>query len=233
MLRRILVLDFDGTITISDTTSVIGQAVYSLKKLSVAWTHYTKMYEECHVPKPKGLGPDAWDKVCDYERESRACELRSIDELELQNHFEGVVIRDLLQLVKQKVELRPGLHDIMKKYDETFVISLNWSKDLIHDLTAIPKANIFCNDLLSRDNEVYSGQFTKQILTGCDKYEVLKQICDISKNGPELKVTYIGDSFGDLPCVLAENVTGYIIGDQLSHLDLDVPTIQGFDEVEC
>ncbi|CAH03069.1 Cto1p [Kluyveromyces lactis] len=233
MLKRILVLDFDGTITTSDTTSIIGQSVYNLKSVPVAWTHYTKIYEECYIPKPENLAPDAWKVVCDYERASRRCELSSINELELQDHFKDVVIKDLLQLVKEKVDIRPGLQELMQQYNKTYVLSLNWSKDLIHDLTGISKSDIYCNELKSRDGEVYSGQFTKQILTGWDKYEMLKEICDLDKVQGDQSITYIGDSFGDLPCILAKEVDGYIIGDRLKHLDIDVPTIQRFDEVKC
>ncbi|KAL2709794.1 hypothetical protein KLU848_1544 [Kluyveromyces marxianus] len=229
MLKRILVLDFDGTITTKDTTSLIGESVYRLKDVKVPWNHYTKVYEAHHVPKPRSLGTNPWITVCNYERDAKSCELASINELEAQDHFKDVVIQDLLQVVKPQVQVRPGLREMMGQFHETYIVSLNWSKDLIHDLTGVRKGNIFCNDLISRDNVTYNGYFTKQVVTGLDKYNLLKdKILD-----PKSEVTYIGDSFGDLPCILAEGVKGYIIGDSLKHLQLDVPTIQGFDEVQC
>ena len=151
MLKRILVLDFDGTVTMSDTTSIIGESVYKLKEVSVAWSHYTNVYERCHIPKPKSFDSNVWDMICEYERESRKCELNSITELEAQSHFKDVIIDDLLQLVKQKIQIRSGLDDLIHRFDDTYILSLNWSKELIHEVTGIPKAKIYCNELLSRD----------------------------------------------------------------------------------
>lgn len=225
MAGRILVLDFDGTITTTDTTGVIGQTVYQLKKLALPWNHYTSIYEKHYISRPENFNPDAWGVVCDYERRIRTCELSSIDELEAQEHFKDVKIHDLVELASQEVRVRAGLPQLMDRFDITYILSINWSRDLIHEVTGISKNNIFCNDLLSRDGIHYSGGFSKSIVCGWDKYLKLQQLKE------EGSVTYIGDSFGDLPCVLDNDVNGYIIGEKLRSLPVEMQFIESFDEV--
>ena len=256
-MHRIIISDFDSTITKKDTIHVLARLPYLIKpNFTPKWSHFNdfylrnrdKLYPEIlthrHVPllPPKFHG---FNSVADYKRILsrefeyqnllRDLEMTSTDEMERYKLFEGISFRDVeryveLLRVSNPPIVRPEFSDFMRLSNipaqDFYIVSVNWSSEFIRCVVEmegcgchlIEVENIFCNDLTSDKNGVYTGEFSNTVLTGVDKVEVMET--NILRNlGRDADPWYIGDSGADLLCILHPLVNGVLFVDPSKGLD--------------
>lgn len=162
-------------------------------------------------------------------------EIKSIDRIEKHGCLKGMCHNDLIEkgkLIKKRDDVlnvlkkfiskkqpqncekfllrEPNSTDELKSHIERnlYIISTNWSKDLIFgslfELASENKFNknsIFSNDLIF-DNNCSVGKLNRKVLCALDKLEIFDQLNTSKSN---LSV-YIGDSNTDLPCLCEYNI---------------------------
>lgn len=224
MIKKIIVCDFDETITTKDTVSILGSIPYYLKPdLQPNWEHFINIYSNCSnnirtLPIFNGARKisnnnfrELFKDELEYQTKLKIKELSSIVELEKEKIFKGIDKNDIELLI-----IRDQLKSLVRKhclkslslFDEIFIISLNWSKYFISQLTDVPTEYIYCNDLILGVNNKYTGEFSKDIITGVDKLEKLKNIIERYSNS---QIWYIGDSETDLLPILYPGVYGILL----------------------
>ncbi|CAB4252770.1 similar to Saccharomyces cerevisiae YCR015C Putative protein of unknown function [Maudiozyma barnettii] len=170
----------------------------------------------------------------EYQRLCRNIELNSIQEIEKYNLFKGVSTRDVSTYVHSLFNgsvdsiVRKGFIECLGTLNidvhDLFVISINWSRELIQDAISqqyISSSNIYCNDLLLDQNKeskcVYTGNFSKSLLTGSDKIEVLNKLYEDNNGSNNAenynKFWYVGDSETDILCILEPQINGILLLD--------------------
>lgn len=245
-LMKLLICDFDETITVKDTISPLARLAYLVKpQFRPAWKHFEETYMDGYnrlqpkfaakrsLPLFRQRDPvittdnyrDIFASEIEYQQQCREIELNSIREMEQKGLFKGVTTSSVKEYVSsrfgqmQNQIIRPGFKNCvtsaLNNYGfELRVISINWSRELIE--AAIPEGlihgdDIRCNDLLV-EGGVYTGEFSKCLLTGCDKEVVLSSmVSEVSAAGSEY--WYIGDSETDLLAILHPDVNGVVLLD--------------------
>ncbi|TPX32973.1 hypothetical protein SmJEL517_g04012 [Synchytrium microbalum] len=203
-----LLMDFDETITIKDSTSHISHLAYANDPTrSPLWSHFTSYYYE------------------DWERQANSSETRNASTLEAYltsfRHVEEASIarindskvlrdierHDLSDGVDNASLVQPFFYDFLDAYKHAHpetknikIVSLNWSKDLVSGVSGVPNENVISNDL-EFDGDVSTGFIAGGVFTGVDKLASLQAVMP-DFGGEELYGIGVGDSVSDLPMLL-------------------------------
>lgn len=231
----ILVLDWDETLTVRDTTGEIAHAAEKCASRKYSFAYFTEKYLASYAAfldqfQREHGKIDSVEKEIEYQKQLRKVELESIIRLEKYDFFKGIPFITFTDLASH-IELKPGSVEFLKSWKlPVYVLSINWCKSMIetclkqHGLSDIV---VLANDLEHREG-VTTGSFRNDvdIRTGYDKSIILRDLKAIY-NGSQ--VIYVGDSHGDvLPIVDAD--VGILIengkGKQILELILDLQQIE-------
>lgn len=243
--RLVIFCDFDLTCTLVDSSAILAEiAILKASKgddnsdsliprrssidMRNSWNalsrQYTEEYEQCI----ESLLPKEEAKTFNYEAlynglkqltsfekqaNSRVVEsgmLSGMNIEEIKRAGERLILLDgctdfFQKVVKRKKELNVDLH----------VLSYCWCADLIRSAFS----SVGCLDELSirsnefkYENSISTGEISGNIESPMDKLEAFKDI--LSNSGKHLSV-YIGDSVGDLLCLIEADV-GIVVGSSAS-----------------
>ncbi|EDO16194.1 hypothetical protein Kpol_1014p12 [Vanderwaltozyma polyspora DSM 70294] len=202
---NVIIADFDETITVKDTISIVAKMPYIFKanKNLPEWSFFTDYYLSIYkqnirnfkrsIPIVSSSLPNNIDDYYsslsnefNYQKFLKAnIEELSIDKLTKYNVFKDISVSQVKQFARD-----PGCHDLVRKGFQQFltnyqhhfnIISINWSKEFISNVIKnnceidIPLQSINCNDLLL-DNGVYTGTFSRDNIVGSDKVVTLEKI---------------------------------------------------------
>lgn len=234
-MKNIIIADFDETITVKDTISVLARLPYNTKAgLEPSFQYFTDNY----LRRWKELGPmapsrnlpllaDCMDGYGDkdfrslfgseikYQEYNRQIEKCSTDEMTKSHIFKDISHPEVDNFARNvsDVTIREGFRDCIKNAENFYIISVNWSTEFIHSSIgseSLEKSNIYCHNLLSEGNK-YTGEFSNELLTGFDKVKALKNI--IKKFSNDRTFWYVGDSETDLLTILHPEVNGILLLD--------------------
>lgn len=200
----ILVLDWDETITVKDTTKLIAQLAEDYSTSRIQFSYFTKEYLADYfsfeAEFKNTYGPiDSVDKEQNFQKQLRTIELRSIDRIVSNKFLKGIssqVFRD----AAPSIEIKPDCLSFLRSWtDPIYILSINWCRFLIQECLShhnLSHVSVLANDLEFVDG-ITSGNFKPgfNLRTGLDKQEMLKVIRQ--KHSAD-KICYIGDSHGDL-----------------------------------
>lgn len=216
MPSRVLVCDWDETITVKDTTALMAQTAYINKQGLPAFDRFVRI----HTAAALALGAKNWPRISiadeiAYQRHARPVEMASIDAIERAQIFRGLTHAQFAAQALQ-IDLRPGFEAAMVLVKASrcpiYILSVNWSTTLIeatlalHGITGI---EVIANELEVDSLGVTTGRFDhrREIRTGADKMDELNRIRRANKG---CTIVYIGDSSGDvLPLRVAD--TGVVM----------------------
>lgn len=219
----VVILDWDETITESDTMGTLAQAV----KDSGKWQHFVDAYTTDLETHEKFYGArTCLEDQYGYLASLSAVEMTSIGRIESAKYFEGVSSQDL-ESAARKVTIRGGFVDFCGTLASEFgvkfeILSVNWSEEFIrYALQNVVDSSqwiVKANNLEFGQDGLCTGSVSKNkqdgIRTAIDKVEYLrirlKQLHE--KDGC---LVYIGDSNTDLPCLLEADF-GIIMGENSS-----------------
>ncbi|KAH4071615.1 hypothetical protein HBI70_044130 [Parastagonospora nodorum] len=224
------ILDFDGTITQSDTLNTLVSIVASSKPefpteerwkgvVDAYMSDYTSTLEALA---PNGKLPTTVGGEKKLLRDLKAVEQRSLDRVFEARIFEGVT-RDMVEEGAERavrggeVRMRDACVDFMRsvlasKEDRLHVLSVNWSRHFIASClkaagVLVDPAVILANELEGiEEGRPSSGQISPdgsmKIVTSGDKLQYLEQM----RQQGNARVVYVGDSWPDVECLLAADV---------------------------
>ncbi|KAF5202932.1 Bifunctional th2 protein [Thalictrum thalictroides] len=239
--RLAIFSDFDLTCTVVDSSAILAEIAIltapktnqnepdnSLVRMSssdlrntwgVLSTQYTEEYEQCIesiLPSEKatefhyeGLCK-ALEQLCDFEKRanSRVVEsgvLKGINKEDIKRAAERIKLQDGCTGFFQKIAKNEELNA------DTHVLSYCWCGDLIRSAFSSGGLNdldIHANEF-AYEGSISTGEIIKKVESPMDKVRVFREITDSDKEN-HLSV-YIGDSVGDLLCLLEADV-GIVIG---------------------
>ena len=230
-----LICDFDGTLTVSSTLSILSSIGYTRNPDARSWTEITSAYsrdlrlhDETYTQPRVSLRQEL-----EYQDSLRSVERASIERIERAGIFRNVTVSDLARgaatAVQQgKLRMRPGWDRLVKMVwdagGNVQVVSVNWSRVFIRAAihTAFPSVasrgqkadlvDVVANDI-SADG---SGRITRHfggpdggIWTAEDK------ACLVFQAAPhrlsDSRTLYVGDSVTDLGCLAAPGVVGIVV----------------------
>lgn len=152
----------------------------------------------------------------------KAVEQRSLKRVAKYKIFTKLTRDNITEGAKKAVEsgdvaLRPGLMEFLnkRKEDNVHIISVNWSRHFIHSCLKasgleFSHANIHANELHGIDTkEPSSGKVCGDMVASDDKLRSFLKI----RKGCECQAVFVGDSWGDLECLIAADV-GICIRDE-------------------
>ncbi|KAJ8639094.1 hypothetical protein MRB53_015788 [Persea americana] len=203
------------------------------KSWDVLSSQYAEEHEQC-IERIMPSEPDeafnyeglckALDELSDFERRanSRVIEsgvLKGLNSEDIKRAGERLVLQDgctvfFQQLVKRMVELNADVH----------ILSYCWCGDLIRSAFSsggLNVLNIHSNEFKYAES-VSTGELIRKVESPMDKVRAFKDILKTSgEEGKHLSV-YIGDSVGDLLCLLEADV-GIVIGSSSSLRRIGLP----------
>lgn len=232
MSNRVLVCDWDETITVKDTTGLVAQTAYTHKHGLPAFDKFIQIYSAAS----RDFGAHKWlrDSIDDeiaYQRRARSVEMASIGAIERAGIFLGLTLAQFAAQAPQ-VELRPGFKTFVEENAPypIYIVSVNWSKTLIEATLAhygISGIEVVANDLEIDLLGVTTGRFDPRwdIRTGADKMDELARIRRAHEG---CALVYVGDSSGDvLPLRVAD--TGIVM--RGGRAGANFPTLEVLREV--
>lgn len=236
---RVLVMDWDETITRKDTTFLVAQAA-SGRNLGPSFSHYTRVYMDAYEKYNSKWGArKTVEEETEYHRGMREVEMSLISALERDGYFKGISRSDIAAQAK-KVELASGFRELVehvqKNWHPLYILSVNWSVTLIEEalrLAKIPGIKVLANELEFDENGKATGQFDRSldIRTGYDK---VQQLAKIRNCHPNSQVIYVGDSSGDVLPIVDADVGIVIEGGrgkaQLEKLGIPVRQLEFLDK---
>lgn len=212
MYPSLLVTDWDGTITQSDTISLLADAAYISKPhFTPPFSHYVDIYCSAYA-KYQSQFVDAHGTVNTLERERlfqrgmHAVEMSSITAIERDGLFRGVKKSQIMEQAGTVV-MRDGavefLHQCLANNVKIIILSLNWSRSFIYE--CLRPWGLHDNiEVVSSDFE-FTKEQSEPTLTGRwdtrfpirtanDKLAYMKGACE--------DAWYVGDSRTDLLAAL-------------------------------
>ncbi|CAG8459418.1 5101_t:CDS:1 [Paraglomus brasilianum] len=132
-------------------------------------------------------------------------ENNSLDRVESYHCLTGICASELYSCGKC-IPKRPGVVECIRSFIQkdnrsVYVLSTNWSSDLILGALSdvgVERSIIMSNDLdFDSKGEYATGKITRNVVTGTDKLKLFKKLTT-SKG---MLTVYVGDSDTDLPCL--------------------------------
>ncbi|CCK71595.1 Cto1p KNAG_0H01810 [Huiozyma naganishii CBS 8797] len=205
-MRRVLISDFDETITEEDTIKVLGRLPYKLDPdFEPKWEHFSDNYMEgwsrFSVESPQrelplaqlthgGITIGNYKRILksefDYQHFNRKIELNSTNELTKCNVFQGITLEQMEHFARSclldgTVRIRRGFQELLTtKFDREnfYILSVNWSKEFIGFCVGEDKIDPanISCNTLKLVNGTYDGAFTNTVVTGSDKVVTLERL---------------------------------------------------------
>lgn len=189
-------------------------------------SQYSKEFEECLR---KILPPEEVD-IFDYEGLHQSLEQLSQFEMEANSKvvqsgvLEGINIDDIKK-AGERLAFQDGcanfFEQILTKMDDlnvgVHIISVCWSGDIIRaafSSSGLDGLQIHSNELTFVES-VSTGGIDRRVESPVDKLKIFNNICSSKDQDTELISIYIGDSLGDLLCLLQADI-GIVIGKSLT-----------------
>jgi thiaminase len=187
---------------------------------------YTEEYEQCIESILKTKNAEKFD----YEVLSKALKILSDFERRANTRviesgvLKGLAIEDIKR-AGERLLFQDGCTGFFKnvlmteKLDaKVHILSYCWCADLIRSAFSaggLNVLNVHANEFAYRET-TSTGEIVKKVESPIDKIEVFKNILEKEKNEKRKNITiYIGDSVGDLLCLLAADV-GIVLGSSSS-----------------
>jgi thiamine phosphate phosphatase / amino-HMP aminohydrolase len=236
-------LDWDGTMTTKDTLSVVASIGYNknIHQNLPPWSHFSEAYSSdyaAHLVKQdhEGKVRTSLDDFLAWQESFVGVERASVERVERAGIFANVTTTDvddgaLQAMQNQRVVLRPGLGGLLEAIYEQggtpSIISVNWSARFIASCLsnelerqleeASNNIKVLANDIESGPSPKLSRTFEDEdrgIWTANDKARMMQG--ELRGKPHRQNFIYVGDSTGDLPCLLLANVGICIRDDNLS-----------------
>ena len=222
-------LDWDGTVTTTDTLSIVASIGYRKNRNEnlLPWSHFSEAYRsdyESHAArhKPNENSGISFEQFFAWQESLVEVERASLERVERSGMFANLREREVDEAARravasQTVVFRPGLGtllDIIRTRDGRItIVSVNWSRRFIYSClqsTTELQHHRKLENITIRANEIEFGSsgrlsraFEKEdrgIWTAGDKARVMGEEV---KAGPEQRPSiYVGDSSSDLQCLL-------------------------------
>lgn len=213
---KVIVIDWDETITSVDTIELVAQAAYKRKPhyqppFDYFVKIYYKAYEKYVAEFYSKNGPrDTIRKEYDFQLGLKDVEMSSINEICDRGLFKGLRRQDFESQARY-VKLRDGFKEFMRacqlRQIRIIILSINWTKLIMKKV--LENEGLFEGDHLEfivNEFEFHDGVTTgifaaKTIGTGVDKVNVVKQLR--TQYG---SLCYIGDSATDLLLIIESDI---------------------------
>ncbi|KAK4451467.1 HAD-like domain-containing protein [Podospora aff. communis PSN243] len=246
----LILLDFDGTITQSDSiNSLVHSAITNSPTLShdpgaasQAWAFIVNAWLadlEAHVAaySPPAESRTTAEEELVYLESLEALEKASVARVEKAGLFAGLTEKKLEELGKEvvakgEVRLRKGFEELMKEIGQrglgVGVVSVNWSEGWVRGAVGTEVegvVNSIGEDGRLKGPDVEGFGRDRMMLTAGDKVEAARGL--VKRNGGG-KWMYVGDSTTDLGCLLEADV-GVVMGDRESSKLLQMLGRVGFE----
>ncbi|KAI8579349.1 hypothetical protein K450DRAFT_242851 [Umbelopsis ramanniana AG] len=218
--RPLIVVDFDETITIKDTISILAHFSYArnLPTDIPPWSHFTTAYMKDYG---RLKSANAARQITSLEDKTeqlaslKPVELASLDRVSKAGVFARLTKEEIQAGAKELVQVRDHAQQVLlSNIENVFILSVNWSKDWIlgalKPLPLLPSA-ILSNDLVFNEG-ISTGQIIPSIVTADDKLKIFRQIQNANTWPYSI---YIGDSETDLPCLVNADI-GIVFGTNTS-----------------
>ncbi|KAK9383733.1 HAD-like domain-containing protein [Kockiozyma suomiensis] len=236
----ILLVDFDETITVTDTLSFVAAAGYETNSISQPWAEFGNAYMADYNKFTEQYKPESRTSIASELAALEAVEsveLASVANVERSGLFKGVTHAALTKQA-QNVQVRPGVSQVLqlcarsKGVNTVSIISVNWSSLFICEVlkqtcgvsaSAANKTSsddavdvtVYSNEIemdeLGRGTGSLQDSSAYNLRTGAHKASILRQI----QNEQHGKTIYLGDSTGDLAPLLEADL-GVIVGQKKS-----------------
>lgn len=234
MERRVLVADWDETVTVKDTTKLVADVAYKCKSGLPEFSHFSKIYTDAlynydEQYKAEHGARNSLEKEMEYQKGLKAVEMTSISALVQQRIFQSLARVHFAEAAKH-IELRPGFVEFAKKLFEDgtplYILSINWCRTMIEEtlkVHGVKGFTVLANDLEFDSEGVTTGRFEADtdIRTGFDKMIELEKI---RKNYANCSIVYVGDSLGDVLPLSTSNI-GIIIAGGKAGMHFDNVTL--------
>lgn len=236
----VVAIDFDETLTVSDTCSVLGGLGARAAPDGVGaarWQSLVDRFSEEYAATVPGLLPapplPCWrlDRFQRYVSELRDFDMKCNARLEC-GALAGIPADALQQAAAERVVPQPGAAEVLQKLlaegscpGEVRVLSASWSDQFVrealrkHFVTTPPE--VTANSLVTAVDAVTTGAISWNVASAGDKAEWLRCWPSVASkvsapvNG--LKVV-VGDSIGDLPAMVEAGI-GVIVKESNSLKD--------------
>lgn len=218
-MGRVLVADWDETITVRDTTALVANVAYDHKPQLPPFSNYFKIYTDAlaaydsRYTAEHGAESSLQHEI-QYQQGLKAVELTSISAIVHDGIFSGLTRGDFVKKAAQ-IDLRPGFAEFAKKVrlqgTSIYILSINWCKTMI-DATlqryGVEGCIVLANDLEINHEGITTGRFElPEIRTGYDK---MVELDKIRHTHTDCSIVYVGDSRGDILSLESAD-TGVII----------------------
>ncbi|KAJ1934057.1 hypothetical protein FBU59_005818 [Linderina macrospora] len=229
---RILAVDFDKTLTVSDTTANVVNTVKLLHPEHRPFQWFTDEYMKDYDVFDAKWSPilaarqDNYDRALlnEYSEDLRPVEEASLARITEYKILSGATHQDFSN-GGQLIKFRQGAASLLNRAVgemPVYVISVNWSKDFIYGAL---KANgvmadnitVYSNDSEFDSQGVSTGVLKPEMVVAGDKVRVMDQIKrDVAgARHAQVRVAYAGDSLTDLPAMMDADL-GIFLGNSSS-----------------
>lgn len=223
-----LFLDWDETITTSDTLSLIAPPE-GTQLHGPSFSHYTDAYLSDMGAFESAFGDkDTWEKQLEFLSRIDEVEVASVARVEQGGLFKGMAKADLLQRAESEVEFRHGWdvfcswlgEQVREGKARADVISVGWSGEFIRhaighrsdQAQAGELIKVYANEVEMAADDIGTGKLTKSApLSLLDLDEPVRggirtgmhKLDIMHALAPTTSTTvYVGDSSTDLPCLV-------------------------------
>ncbi|CAN1233964.1 Bifunctional TH2 protein, mitochondrial [Linum perenne] len=228
--RLVIFSDFDLTCTVVDSSAVLAEiAIVTAPKMSSAelkntWgllsTQYMEEYEQCiESVLPSGKVEFNFQAVCKALEQLSEFEKRANSRVIESGVLEGMNLKDIKQ-AGERLILQDGCSSFFQKIvgneklnSSIHVLSFCWCADLIRSAFSsggLGVLSVHANELLFEES-ITTGEIINKVETPLDKVKAFRDIMKNYKDDKRNLTVYIGDSVGDLLCLLEADV-GIVIG---------------------
>ncbi|KAG7661256.1 uncharacterized protein J8A68_005252 [[Candida] subhashii] len=216
---RLIISDWDETITVKDTIRLVAETAYIFKPdCTPSFDHFQKVYLDSYANYQDSFGKrDTLHREIEFLNGLRSVENSSIDSIVEHKIFQGLT-PDQFKSQAPKIVLRPGFIDFLKtsqKLEIPFVIlSANWTSIIIIECLRLngitvdnDKIKVITNELEFKQENgelVTTGEWDKKrvIRISQDKLRIVREL----KKEEEEELIYIGDSSNDLLPLLESDI---------------------------
>lgn len=209
-LPRLVISDWDETVTVRDTISTVAQVAYSAKPdFPIAFSHYVDIYTKLYVKhvaqwkdEDRQFPTTDLRSEKEFQRDMCKVELSSVRAIEKDGLFKNVPLKAFEDVT---VEIDDSFRDVAVLCAELgvplVILSINWTELIIKNTLRkhnIPVTDIIVNRLQTDSSgEILTGRWDPkwEIRTAVDKRDWVLSLMDKfnTKN-----VCYVGDSLTDL-----------------------------------
>ncbi|RCK64698.1 hypothetical protein Cantr_00445 [Candida viswanathii] len=210
---RVVVTDWDETVTVDDTIQYVSEVPYlNNPALSPPFSYFVKNYFDNYSSYSKNFGErKTLDDEITFQRGILPIESQSIESIEQHEIFKGLT-RAHFEAQAHKIQIRPGFSEFVAKCNQlripVVVLSANWTSLMIQQALlnhGIQVNQIITNELIFEQGKT-TGYWdrTNRIRVSQDKLNVIERRFNCGD------VMYVGDSGTDLlpllhvdiPCVI-------------------------------